>query len=376
MDQAEINAASVVGAAKEYVRRGWQVTDLRGKQAYRKHWPKKGVDPDKFEPGANVGILPGLSKLTTVDPDSPAARVLVPKYLPDTAKYGRGDVVSRYVYAGAHENREYKDPDGAMVLEIRNESRQDMAPPSVHPDTGQRIEWMSELNPEPVPGDPKKRCNMLATAAIVASRLPEEGRHYFSLHLAGFLLAHLDLSDVETIVEDAWGYQNGDVDAALRNVADTAEKLEAGEPVTGAPRLEEDYPDFAGVTKAIRQWWGWELTPSEKAEEERKERVRQAEEAWPAAQTLACNPDILTETCKALKDDGLVGEDTNAKLLVLSAVSTRHLGEPLSMLGEGTSSSGKSEVIKRVVKTLPEDFYLERQSVSDKALDECCMDRR
>jgi hypothetical protein len=53
--------------------------------------------------------------------------------------------------------------------------------------------------------------------------------------------------------------------------------------------------------------------------------------------------------------------------LTLGAVSLLR-GEPISAIIKGTSSVGKSEVIKRVTKALPAEMLVERQSMSERAL--------
>jgi hypothetical protein len=123
------------------------------------------------------------------------------------------------------------------------------------------------------------------------------------------------------------------------------------------------------MTDKIIEYWGWKrtLTPEEKEEVERHERISEARDAWPVCESLATDENILRRIQALLKGDGLVGEKTNAAILTLAAVSLLR-GEPISAIVKGMSSVGKSEVIKRVVKALPKDMVTELQSVSDKAL--------
>jgi len=123
------------------------------------------------------------------------------------------------------------------------------------------------------------------------------------------------------------------------------------------------------MVEALSKAWGWDrlLTPEEKAEVEHQERRQRAKDAWSQCEALARKRDILSAVYETIKADGLIGEATNAKLLTLGAVSLLR-GEPISAIIKGTSSVGKSEVIKCVTKTLPAEMIVERQSMSERAL--------
>ena len=68
-----------------------------------------------------------------------------------------------------------------------------------------------------------------------------------------------------------------------------------------------------------------------------------------------------------LPEGGLVGEERNAKLLTLVAV-TMYLARPMSVLIGGESSGGKSYLLEQLIKTLPESMVVELQSVSNMGL--------
>jgi hypothetical protein len=82
---------------------------------------------------------------------------------------------------------------------------------------------------------------------------------------------------------------------------------------------------------------------------------------------LAHDPNILNRIYKIMQDGGLVGEEKNAKLLSLTA-ATMHLGRPQSLLLNDNSSTGKSFLLKQLVKTLPEWMVYVVQSVSQQGL--------
>jgi len=66
-------------------------------------------------------------------------------------------------------------------------------------------------------------------------------------------------------------------------------------------------------------------------------------------------------------ESGLLGEEDNAKLLILAAVSLVR-GKPISAIIKGTSAVGKSEIIKAVSRVLPPEMLVERQSMSSQSL--------
>jgi hypothetical protein len=68
-----------------------------------------------------------------------------------------------------------------------------------------------------------------------------------------------------------------------------------------------------------------------------------------------------------MRAGGLVGEERNAKLLILTT-ATMHTGRPQSLLLNDNSSTGKSYLLKQAIKTLPEWMVYEVQSVSNQGL--------
>lgn len=187
---------------------------------------------------------------------------------------------------------------------------------SIHPDTGQKIEVMDDVAPLPVPND--EDILKAYTAAVIAKYLLAGDRHNLALAYAGYLLRKgLSEDEVYTILEAAWDYHNAPGEAfndLSSIVADTERKLEAGnERVTGGNTLTEMIP---GMTDALSRAWGWDrtLTPEEKDEVERQERTSRAQEAWPVCESLATEENILHRIQGLLKDDGLVGEKTNAAI--------------------------------------------------------------
>lgn len=120
-----------------------------------------------------------------------------------------------------------------------------MVPPSVHPDTGERLEWEERGAPELMPGAVlTAEVQLLAGLVLVVRTWPGKGshvRHFVSLALAGVLTRRLGdderVSDiVRTVAELA-----GDEEARdrARDAATTIRAQRAGQSTTGLPTLLE-----------------------------------------------------------------------------------------------------------------------------------------
>lgn len=81
-----------------------------------------------------------------------------------------------------------------------------------------------------------------------------------------------------------------------------------------------------------------------------------AQEAWAKCGELAQEPDLLGRFADDLLRCGVVGEAKAAKLLYL-VVTSRVLERPVSMALKGPSSGGKSFLVERVLRFLPESAY-------------------
>jgi hypothetical protein len=102
------------------------------------------------------------------------------------------------------------------------------------------------------------------------------------------------------------------------------------------------------------------VSPEEKAEAERWERVQRAEDAWndPEVRKIARSYDILDRFRGALKVAGVVGEDRPLKLLFVAGHS-RFLDRPISVAVNGPSSAGKSYAVESAITNVqPNDTYI------------------
>ena len=102
---------------------------------------------------------------------------------------------------------------------------------------------------------------------------------------------------------------------------------------------------------------------------EELERLRQQEslEAFEQCRNLAHEPKILSRFARDINSAGLVGEERNSKIVFLAYVS-RLLGEIVSVVVKGPSSSGKSFLIASVSKFFPPSAYYELSGMSERAL--------
>ncbi len=85
------------------------------------------------------------------------------------------------------------------------------------------------------------------------------------------------------------------------------------------------------------------------------------------AAVLLATPDILTEFAKLCTQQGLIGEDSTAKLLYL-ALTSRLLERPVSVCVKGPSSGGKSVTVERVLSAFPSEAFYSLTSMSERSL--------
>lgn len=86
------------------------------------------------------------------------------------------------------------------------------------------------------------------------------------------------------------------------------------------------------------------------------------------AMELLKGPLLFEKILECLTDVGIIGEDFNKICLWLFFLS-RKLDKPIHCVVFGQSSSGKSEMVKKVLSTVPEEDVLEFTSMSARSLD-------
>ena len=250
------------------------VPNQRGrKRPTVKGWPELRISSDEvsdyFEEGENIGVLMGEPSggLVDIDLDCQEARAVANRFLPDTLTSGRKNAPRshRFFVSPGAKSRSWRvhGKDGKTLIESRSTGAQTLVEPSIHP-TGDRYEWDRDGVPEAVEIAAEQLevlCSKIATAAMIARRLPAEGRHHFAMALAGYLLqlGRLDEETTREVLLAAWHAAGADSREALddveRIVRDTAEKIASGEAVVGGPTLEELVPGLVGL---LSQWWGWQ----------------------------------------------------------------------------------------------------------------------
>lgn len=235
---------------KDYLARGYSIVPLPAGEKGPKipDWPKK---IHVLYSGQNVGIILGERSggLVDVDLDCDLAITLAPFILPETHMiHGRASNKYR-----SHRWYRVQNPPGSveqfkgasgMVVELRSGSlehgAQTMVPPSRHPG-GEHLDWYEFGEPgTPDIGDLRTAVSRLASAVYFAEHFPATGRHEFCLALAGVLLSGgLSTKEAYSFVLGVATAGGSDEPSARASVVySTAEKIKAGQNVTGIPRLK------------------------------------------------------------------------------------------------------------------------------------------
>jgi hypothetical protein len=296
------------------------------------NWPNLRLTehdlPSAFNNTSNLGILNGApsGNQIDVDVDCPEAVVLADRFLPDTrAVFGRpGKRRSHrlYVCDDLPATQQFKDIDGAMLIELRSTGTQTLFPPSTHP-SGVRLIWEEDGQPQRVAGahlaDAVAR---VAAGCLLARHWPAPGsRQDAALALAGGLVRlgwseHAVTSFIEGVAQAA-----GDEETPSRiaTVLYTMKRLDAHQPATGWPTLGELVGDR--VVERAQSWLG--ATNCEDCED--------CEDAWEPPVPLAEGPrppfptDVFPDWLRAYVDAVAVSTQTPpalAGMLVLSCLAT------------------------------------------------------
>jgi hypothetical protein len=255
------NSTDVKERARRYIDRGWSVLPIAPKEkgCHIEKWQELRIRPEEvdefFDRDSNIGILLGRASggLTDVDLDYPEAEYVGRRLLPNTLMSGRGSEITHFWYVSpGSKSIQYKDINGEVIVEIRGDNHQTLVEPSIHP-SGDEYRW---INPDTGPLEtPKAELRSavarVAASSLIASHLPNGGRHDLALAYAGLMLRPLmELGEdrdeaVEYVwqtLKPAWEYHDAPEEAfedLYSCIEDTAGKIEADEPATGTPTLEE-----------------------------------------------------------------------------------------------------------------------------------------
>lgn len=240
-----------------WIQRGFRVlpVGLREKGCKVKGWPNLWITeeqiPQYFGSPSNVGVLtgPGANDLGDVDVDCSEALALadtIMKAMPSTLVFGRASKRRSHYFFKAKglKTEKFADPTsnkGGMIIEIRSEGCQTVAPGSVH-ESGEVVAFEgSYVEPAEVEaGELRRHIALIAFGALIARHWPKKGnRHNASLALCGVLLrAGWREDDVEvfvSLIAEAAGDEEHQ--ARGRNARSSASRLAASEPTSGWPSL-------------------------------------------------------------------------------------------------------------------------------------------
>ena len=143
-----------------------------------------------------------------------------------------------------------------------------MAPPSEHPDTAEEVRWETYPATLPTfsPDEIDRRMALYAFLAVVATLWTDDEHGYWyerGLALSGVLLEAHPEGDVDQRVQlvdslvKATARDGGDTDRHKRGyAAATLEKMKAGTPATGLPRLTELLSLPPAALDTFRKWLG------------------------------------------------------------------------------------------------------------------------
>ena len=187
---------------------------------------------------SNFGIRlgRGFGDIVDIDLDSAESRVLAKYYLSDTARFGRGGEVTHYIFRSAvKSSRRFqwdKRDEKSVLLELRA-SGQTMGPGSVHPVTGETVEWYGEDEILSVdPEDLERRVRELAAASLLLRDWQGGARDEMSVCLVGSMIRS--------------GWEDDEIDDFLQGVV-VESGDEEGEKRLKSERLREVLADGGRV---------------------------------------------------------------------------------------------------------------------------------
>lgn len=204
----ENSTSKIKEYAIEYNKKGWEFVPLENgtKLLHIKGWTTRKFTLDDLKEPCNIGIKLGKPSggLVDIDLDWDYACKVAPYFLPDTGtRFGRGGKCTHWLYYSdgideyCKENNiphHINDPieennDKARIIELRSTGHQVMAPPSIHPETGEELEWFKFGEPFPVP--PEILCDAykkIAAASLISRYWRKNDRQDTAMALVGGLV--------------------------------------------------------------------------------------------------------------------------------------------------------------------------------------------
>lgn len=230
------------------------------------------------EAGAgDIGLLLGAPSggLVDIDFDHPLSLrlrdILIPPTAMETGRAGRARSHKWFIAEPTEDlpsTRQYKMPDGSVIIELRSTGAQTVIPHSVHPSgelyRWEQEPWGGEVGPSRVDGKVLSiQVALTAMAAVLLDRWPKSGgRHSAYLHLAGWLLRHgegvhpyweRNLSVLISALAEATHDEDGPETRVEETVSTTIRKINEGGRVSGFPSLVEVIgQEHADMLKRLR----------------------------------------------------------------------------------------------------------------------------
>lgn len=263
------HSTNVKTAAAHYIERGLQVVPLAAgtKACLEKDWLKLIFTPNDFKPTDNIGIR-SVNGLVDIDCDSPEVVEMAQEFLPKTgAVYGRvSKPTAHWLYKSIFDKRiafmdlTVSDEKKATLIEVRV-NHQSMAPPSIHPDDRELLQWqLGGFNQiYEIDSAILLRCvQLLATAAITGRHYnPEGNRHDWCLALSGFFRQlGITLDECKRIITAAshWA-RDLKLPDRLSEVNSTYNHGE-DDPLRAAGALKDLMPKGNVFVKTLNKIWG------------------------------------------------------------------------------------------------------------------------
>ena len=257
------NSITPLDTARQYLQRGWKPIPIPGgmKGPRSNDWQLMPVTPEnvsEYFNGAamNIGVQMGpvSSGLADVDLDCLESLRLADHFLPPT-----NAVFGRFSKPSSHRLYYATDPEPEPVIQLRglnlemlvelrlgcgNKGAQTMFPGSIHPDSGEAVEWVSDGEPAIVPCTTLKKAVIgIAVASLLVRHYPAEGgRHQYAQCIGGFLARTGGTSAEEIarfvrIVAQAAG--DSEVADRARAARDAADAYAEGDNAYGLTKLRE-----------------------------------------------------------------------------------------------------------------------------------------
>lgn len=214
------------------------------------------------EAGAgDIGLLLGAASggLVDIDFDHHLALrfrdILIPPTAMETGRAGRARSHKWFIAEPVEDlpaTRQYKMPDGSVIIELRSSGAQTVIPHSTHP-SGEMYRWEGEpwggeVGPSRINGQVLSiQVALTAMAAVLLDKWPKKGsRHEAYLHLAGWLLRYGDgvhpywernLSVLVSALAEATHDEDTPETRVSEVVPTTIKRINEGGHVSGFPSL-------------------------------------------------------------------------------------------------------------------------------------------